>query len=579
MPVLITRDSGDVALDASSEVSRSVHADAVSMARRDLGRGLGAMAACLLVGWLAPPAVSLTLLPLPALAALAWTIQSVARLSSLRRADSATWFGVEQRDAVRERTEIAAYQARGRALPVATLALAAVVIAVTVIEWSVGTRRAIDVAALVKAAVREGEWWRLVSASFLHVSGSHLAGNMCSLVVLGQFVEMYDGRLRVVLVYFLSVLGCSLASLLLTPATSLGASGGVIGLAGYLAVVAGRGQSYAPRFVRRQMAVMLLATVATGITGFLFIDNAGHAGGVAAGALVGVVILAIGHRPAGIRVTAAVSRTAAAVLIVSAVFTGVQLLAHRAPPVRGLDHVPVAVNDLESAAVRFRALGFTLKPGRPHDNGIINQHAKFADLTELELITAPEARDDLTRTYREHLAKGDGPAFLALFTPERTTEVERVARELPPYIFFGPRNASPTDRPEYFQHANTAESLVAVWLAGADFSRERMLFQRLGATLTEEVRDLPRATRVTVAKFAEGEVLMMPADRQVVAGRRVVGASVRVRSLDFILNLHLAGTTVLTKRGRVLSAFVPPPLASGLWLEFWAGPVHYNESK
>ena len=47
----------------------------------------------------------------------------------------------------------------------------------------------------------------------------------------------------------------------------------------------------------------------------------------------------------------------------------------------------------------------------PHDNGIRNQHAKFPDGTELELITATEARDVLTTTYVRYLASGDGPAF------------------------------------------------------------------------------------------------------------------------------------------------------------------------
>jgi hypothetical protein len=83
----------------------------------------------------------------------------------------------------------------------------------------------------------------------------------------------------------------------------------------------------------------------------------------------------------------------------------------------GLDHLPVAVANLDEAAARYLRLGFVLKPGRPHANGIRNQHAKFADGTEIELITAPDARDALTATYRRHLALGDGPAFLALFAP------------------------------------------------------------------------------------------------------------------------------------------------------------------
>jgi catechol 2,3-dioxygenase-like lactoylglutathione lyase family enzyme len=88
-----------------------------------------------------------------------------------------------------------------------------------------------------------------------------------------------------------------------------------------------------------------------------------------------------------------------------------------AAAVAGLDHLPIAVRDLEKAAADYRALGFTLKPGRHHDNGMQNLHAKFSDATELELITAPEARDELSKFYVEHLRMGEGPGSFGLFAP------------------------------------------------------------------------------------------------------------------------------------------------------------------
>jgi hypothetical protein len=67
------------------------------------------------------------------------------------------------------------------------------------------------------------------------------------------------------------------------------------------------------------------------------------------------------------------------------------------PPIAGVDHIPVAVTDLAAAGERYRALGFTLKPGRPHANSISNLHAKHADGTEIELLTAAEPRSqDIT---------------------------------------------------------------------------------------------------------------------------------------------------------------------------------------
>jgi catechol 2,3-dioxygenase-like lactoylglutathione lyase family enzyme len=262
-----------------------------------------------------------------------------------------------------------------------------------------------------------------------------------------------------------------------------------------------------------------------------------------------------------------------------------------APAVVGLDHVPIAVADLETASARYRALGFTLKPGRPHDNGIRNHHAKFADGTELELITAPEARDALTTTYRRHLSQGDGPAFLALYAPVMEAAASRLRaagiafRQGGPFaylaetdglghLFLGPRNRSPTDRAEHFAHANGATALVRVWLAG-DLGAERRLLDALGARVSVEDVHVPDRARLPVARFPEGDLVLLPADRQLVPGRTIVGATLRVRALAMVQAALARGGVpaplpVATSQGT--SLFVPPAQARGLWIEFRESP-------
>jgi catechol 2,3-dioxygenase-like lactoylglutathione lyase family enzyme len=239
------------------------------------------------------------------------------------------------------------------------------------------------------------------------------------------------------------------------------------------------------------------------------------------------------------------------------------------PIVAGLDHVPIAVRDLEAAAETYRRLGFALKPGRPHDNGIRNQHVKFREGTELELITAPEARDPLTRTYRKHLEAGDGPAFLALYAPDASRAPQRDLAEPLGYLFFGPRNASPTDRPEHFAHPNTAESFIAVWLAADDLAPERALFARLGGTLTKRAAHVPDEVQAEVVRFDEGEVLLLPGNRQLVPGRRIVGVTLRVRSLraaSSLLKARGVPTAASTERDSK-SLFLAPSMTHGLWIE------------
>jgi catechol 2,3-dioxygenase-like lactoylglutathione lyase family enzyme len=235
-----------------------------------------------------------------------------------------------------------------------------------------------------------------------------------------------------------------------------------------------------------------------------------------------------------------------------------------AAPSIALDHVVLAVNDLEAAAARFRSFGFALKPGRPHANGIRNQHVKFRDGTELELLTAPAARDELTTTYRRHLAAGDGPAFLALMVRGAPAPADK-----PSYLFFGGRNQSPTDLPEHFAHANTAESLVAVWLAAADFARERALLERHGGT-----RD-PRRIRVLnedadVIRLGDGgAIYLLPARARVHQNRPIVGVTFRVKDAAAAASiLKTAGATVAaTASGGLLLA---PAVTGGLWVELAA---------
>jgi hypothetical protein len=230
------------------------------------------------------------------------------------------------------------------------------------------------------------------------------------------------------------------------------------------------------------------------------------------------------------------------------------------PAAVGLDHIPIAV---------------------------ANEHAKFADGTELELITAPEARDALTTTYRQHLAHGDGPAFLALYAPSIDAAAARIGgswkgdiRRGPflylgeqdglGYLFLGPRNASPTDRPEHFAHANGASSLVRVWLAG-DLAPERRLLESLGAVVSRYEVHVPGRVTADVAHLPEGDVVLLPADRQLVAGRKIVGATLRVAALAALeAVLARSGGTpparVATPQGT--SIVLPPDRTHGLWLEF-----------
>jgi len=265
------------------------------------------------------------------------------------------------------------------------------------------------------------------------------------------------------------------------------------------------------------------------------------------------------------------------VLALTLIVAGISASSQRRPALlAGVDHVPVAVRDLEKAGDIYRRLGFVLKPGMPHANGIRNLHAKFPDGTEIELITAPKAIDQLTQTYVDHLKQGDGPAFLALHAPYGRALAEAVSDDHPArrYIFFGGLNHSPTDRPEHFQHPNTAESLISVWLAADDFTNELDLLARAAVAPPQPATVFaPAETRASVTAFKDSSVVFLPGSHQTVPGRRIVGATVRVRDLDAAAKALRAGGVAVPAVTAVpggRSLFIPPASAVGWWLELRA---------
>lgn len=136
-----------------------------------------------------------------------------------------------------------------------------------------------------QGGVAHGEWYRLLTAAFLHQAVWHILANMWSLWVLGPPLEQVLGRLRFVGLYLLCALGGSAVSyLFLAPgAASLGASGAIFGLFGALLVV-GRKLRYD---LRALVVVLVLNLVLPFTTLFGSIDWHAHLGGLATGVLLG----------------------------------------------------------------------------------------------------------------------------------------------------------------------------------------------------------------------------------------------------------------------------------------------------
>jgi membrane associated rhomboid family serine protease len=184
-----------------------------------------------------------------------------------------------------------------------------VLIAVNALVYALtlaGADRLIVDYGLLGVAVASGEWWRLLTAAFLHAGLWHVGLNMLALWILGGVVEPLLGRWRFVAVYAVSALGGAVASYAFSSPVvfSVGASGAVFGLLGATLVVLRR----LNRDVSGVVA-LLLVNVAIGFA-IPSIDWRAHLGGLLAGAVVTTAMVAVPRR-----YSAAAAWAAAAVLL------------------------------------------------------------------------------------------------------------------------------------------------------------------------------------------------------------------------------------------------------------------------
>ena len=128
------------------------------------------------------------------------------------------------------------------------------------------------------------EWWRLVTAGFLHGGLLHIGMNSWVLFDVGAQVEDIYGGSRLIVVYFVATVLGFLLSTFWTPALSVGASAGIMGLIGAMIALGVRNRhSSAGAAVRGVYLRWAIYVLILGLLPGLHIDNAAHVGGLAGG--------------------------------------------------------------------------------------------------------------------------------------------------------------------------------------------------------------------------------------------------------------------------------------------------------
>jgi membrane associated rhomboid family serine protease len=139
----------------------------------------------------------------------------------------------------------------------------------------------------VGQGVAHGQWWRIVSGGFLHENLLHIGFNMWVLYYLGLMLEPAIGRVKLGVIYAVSLLTGSLGALLVSPhSLTVGASGAIFGVMGAAAVEMRARQV---PLMQSGVGTLILLNLVISFT-IPGISWGGHVGGLVGGALVAVVI-------------------------------------------------------------------------------------------------------------------------------------------------------------------------------------------------------------------------------------------------------------------------------------------------
>ncbi len=136
------------------------------------------------------------------------------------------------------------------------------------------------------AIYQMGQWWRLVTAGFLHASLLHIAMNMWVMFELVAEVEQFYGSSRLAVIYIFSSIAGFYASLLWAPMTlSVGASAPCFGLIGAMMAIGLRRDNPMAQAVRHYYRRWAIYGLIFSFMPFMHIDIAAHIGGLAGGFL------------------------------------------------------------------------------------------------------------------------------------------------------------------------------------------------------------------------------------------------------------------------------------------------------
>ena len=148
------------------------------------------------------------------------------------------------------------------------------------------------------AVLEDGEYYRLLTAMFMHFGIRHIMNNMLVLFVLGDNLERALGHVKYLIFYLLCGIGSNWVSMMAHPTdtmtVSAGASGAIFGVVGGLLYVVTANKGRLEDLSTRQLVIMIFFSLYLGYTS-TGVDNTAHLSGLVIGIVLAIILY---HRPA-----------------------------------------------------------------------------------------------------------------------------------------------------------------------------------------------------------------------------------------------------------------------------------------
>jgi rhomboid protease GluP len=175
--------------------------------------------------------------------------------------------------------------------PRVTYVMMAILTAIFAIQMLTGGNDSplLEWGANIGPAVTQGQYWRLLTANFLHANLMHFAFNMYALYVIGTEVETFYGPWRFLIIFLSACLAGAICSYAFTYKVSVGASTGIFGLFGTLVAFFVRNRAVFGEMGRTRLTNLIVVIAINLFYGLSvsFIDMWGHVGGFIGGVILG----------------------------------------------------------------------------------------------------------------------------------------------------------------------------------------------------------------------------------------------------------------------------------------------------